>query len=372
MSEINSAHCSRSSKSWRLMRASGQSALTGAGSIAACANTRRVITAGDLRRWRMKIKIQIMVESETGETAFLQEVAALERGDLKPDTPGLKLSEARSILAGIETIMVEQQVTRFLDSHGVCAQCNRQRSRKGRRQIVYRTPFGKLRLNSPRLYRWPCHKTGPKSFSPLAELLYERTSPELVYLETKFAALVSYGVSVEMLKEVLPISQDVSPAAIRQRVQHVAERLDRELGEQAVFINGCQQDWEKLPDPAPPLIVGIDGGYVHGCEQKSRQEGWFEVIVGKSIPEEDAPSKSFGFVSQYDAKSKRRLFEMLNSQGMQMNQVFPARMRKWAMDGVFTEPGGLTGGARRCNSRAASSGDCERLLWSAFATPRGN
>jgi len=143
----------------------------------------------------------------------------------------------------------------------------------------------------------------------------------LVYLETKFAALVSYGVSVEMLKEVLPISQDVSPAAIRQRVQQVAERLDRELGEeQAVFINGCQQDWENLPDPAPPLIVGIDGGYVHGCEQKSRQEGWFEVIVGKSIPEEDAPSKSFGFVSQYDAKSKRRLFEMLNSQGMQMNQ----------------------------------------------------
>ena len=262
-----------------------------------------------------------MVESETGETAFLQEVAALERGDLKPDTPGLKLSEARSILAGIETIMVEQQVTRFLDSHGVCAQCNRQRSRKGRRRIVYRTPFGKLRLNSPRLYRCPCHKTGPKSFSPLAELLYERTSPELVYLETKFAALVSYGVSVEMLKEVLPISQDVSPAAIRQRVQQVAERLDRELGEeQAVFINGCQQDWENLPDPAPPLIVGIDGGYVHGCEQKSRQEGWFEVIVGKSIPEEDAPSKSFGFVSQYDAKSKRRLFEMLNSQGMQMNQ----------------------------------------------------
>src|SRR5579863_2437199 len=53
-------------------------------------------------------------------------------------------------------------------------------------------------------------------------------------------------------------------------------------------------------------------------------------------------------------------------------RVFPARMRKWAMDGVFTEPGGLTGGARRCNSRAASSGDCERLLWSAFATPRGN
>ena len=25
--------------------------------------------------------------------------------------------------------------------------------------------------------------------------------------------------------------------------------------------------------------MGLDGGYVHSCEQRSRQEGWFEVIV---------------------------------------------------------------------------------------------
>jgi uncharacterized membrane protein len=34
--------------------------------------------------------------------------------------------------------------------------------------------------------------------------LQERSSPELVYLETKFAAFVSYGLTVELLKEVLP------------------------------------------------------------------------------------------------------------------------------------------------------------------------
>jgi hypothetical protein len=52
----------------------------------------------------------------------------------------------------------------------------------------------------------------------------------------------------------------------------------------------------------------------------------FEVIVGKSIlalrrAEEDIPSsKCFGFVQTLDTKPKRRLFEVLQAQGHQMNQ----------------------------------------------------
>jgi hypothetical protein len=66
-------------------------------------------------------------------------------------------------------------------------------------RIVFRTPFGKLRLESPRLYRCQCESDERTSFSPLAELLQERSSPELVYLETKFAALVSYGLTVALV-----------------------------------------------------------------------------------------------------------------------------------------------------------------------------
>jgi hypothetical protein len=43
------------------------------------------------------------------------------------------------------------------------------------------------------------------------------------------------------------------------------------------------------------------------------------VIVGKSVPAEGV-AKCFGFVQSYDAKPKRRLFDLLQSQGMQMNQ----------------------------------------------------
>jgi hypothetical protein len=270
----------------------------------------------------MKIKIQITVESDEGQPEVVQEVAHLDRGSLRPETLGLTLAEARSILAGIEQTVVEQQAAEFIAQQRMCSRCGHERSCKGRHQIVFRTPFGKLRLESPRLYHCQCQSDERKSFSPLADLLQERTSPELAYLETKFAALVSYGLTVELLKEVLPISQDLSTTAIRQRVRQTAQRLEDELGEeQDMFIGGCQRDWDQLPDPAAPLIVGIDGGYVHAKDQQSRTEGWFEVIVGKSMAEDGESSKCFGFVSRYDNKPKRRLFEMLKSQGMQMNQA---------------------------------------------------
>jgi hypothetical protein len=41
--------------------------------------------------------------------------------------------------------------------------------------------------------------------------------------------------------------------------------MEKELGEeQWSFIEGCERDWNQLPPPDGPLMVGIDGGYVRG------------------------------------------------------------------------------------------------------------
>jgi len=107
---------------------------------------------------------------------------------------------------------------------------------------------------------------------------------------------------------------------VRLHTLSTADRLESELGpEQPMFAEGCQRDWDALPRPDLPLTVGLDGGYVHSSQQRSRRDGWFEVIAGKSMPT-DGPAKCFGFVQTYDTKPKRRLFEVLKSQGMQMNQ----------------------------------------------------
>jgi hypothetical protein len=47
--------------------------------------------------------------------------------------------------------------------------------------------------------------------------------------------------------------------------------------------------------------------------------GWFEVIVGKSIPE-TGDKKRFAFVHQHEKKPRRHLVTALNSQGFSMRQ----------------------------------------------------
>ena len=183
-----------------------------------------------------------------------------------------------------------------------------------------RTLFGMLRLDSPRWWHCGCQPQTNKTFSPLAWVLPERVTPELSYLQARFAGLVSYGLSADMLGEVLPLGRALHASTVRRQVQATAQRLEDELGEERFsFIDTCQRDRENLPRPDLPLVVGLDGGYVHSSAQTSRRDGWFEVIAGKSMPTE-GPATCFGYVQTYDKKPKRRLYEILTSQGMQANQ----------------------------------------------------
>jgi hypothetical protein len=111
---------------------------------------------------------------------------------------------------------------------------------------------------------------------------------------------------------------------VRRQTQAVAQRLEDELGEeQPSFIDTCQRDREELPRPDLPIVVGLDGGYVHSSQQRSRTDGWFEVIAGKAIPAAGRPA-CFGYVQTYDTKPKRRLFEVLKAQGMAATSRSPS------------------------------------------------
>jgi len=65
--------------------------------------------------------------------------------------------------------------------------------------------------------------------SPLAELLRERVSPEMLYLETKFASLVSYGLTVGLLGELLPLERPIGAERVRRHLFRVAEAHETEL-----------------------------------------------------------------------------------------------------------------------------------------------
>jgi hypothetical protein len=268
----------------------------------------------------MKVRIQVIIEDDDGQVLDVQDVFSFQRKHVQPEQLGLTLAEAKGTLHGIQQTVVHHQVDDFLQEQRHCATCGKQRRQKGKHTLVYRTLFGSFQLPSPRLYRCCCQQYGARSFSPLAQLLAERAAPELMYLETKWAALIPYRATSELLADVLPLDHAVSTAVLRRNVSKVAQRMEGELGEERyLFITPDENEEQSLPDPAPPLTVGLDGGYVHSCEQPNRQEGWFEVIVGKSITAE-GDAKCLAFVHKRDSKPKRRLFELLKSQGVHANQ----------------------------------------------------
>src|SRR4051794_8366716 len=110
----------------------------------------------------MRMKVQITRESGEGESETL-EVVRLERGSLRPDTLELSLAEARAILASLEQTLVDRQAAEFVAQTQRCPRCGRPRACKGHHAIVFRTPFGKLKLDSPQLYRCACESPGPKT-----------------------------------------------------------------------------------------------------------------------------------------------------------------------------------------------------------------
>jgi hypothetical protein len=187
----------------------------------------------------VKCTIQVVITTEHSQTET-REIACLEREDLTPTTLGLTLAEGKAILKALQEVVVERQMSTYLETQRPCGHCARPLRGKGYHTMQLRTVFGTMSVNSPRLHQCSCQPHPTKTFSPLAALLPEHVTPELLFLETKWAALVSYGVTAQLLHDVLPIDDALTPCTIREHVFTVAERLEQQLGEeQWSFIDSC-------------------------------------------------------------------------------------------------------------------------------------
>src|SRR5687768_17212380 len=98
----------------------------------------------------MKFTVQLLIEPGDG-SKVVTEVATFEREALTDATLGLTLVESKTILAGMQEAMVAQQAAAYLATQQTCPLCGTSRRRKGQHQIVVRSLFGTLRLDSPRL-----------------------------------------------------------------------------------------------------------------------------------------------------------------------------------------------------------------------------
>ena len=138
------------------------------------------------------------------------------------------------------------------------------------------------------------------------------------FLQAKWAAHLSFGAVADLCgTSCRSTSTCTARRSVGTHVFATAERLEAELGsEQAHFDDFSQREIEASPDAGAPVTVGLDGGYVRGRDKKAPgANGCFEVIAGKSIPE-DGNAKVFALVRPIDQKPRRRLHAVLAAQGV--------------------------------------------------------
>ncbi len=263
----------------------------------------------------MRFTIQMVVNDEYGETQ-IEDIIALDKRDDNPNDIGLSLRDSKRLLKSLQRSVVNHQAEHHTKIHVACPHCQKKRRVKDHRTIQYRTLFGIVSVPSLRVYRCGCEASATKTVSLLTDWLCDHNDPELQYIETKWASLMAYGLTADLLKDVLPVGDALNAATVRNHLHQVAKRQEKELEGKPDHLSGCPYEWGELPKPGKPLVVGIDGGYVRNWHHKKTN---FEVIVGKSFSKEVA-AKRFGFVQKIEDNPKRKLMGMLLDQGMQANQ----------------------------------------------------
>jgi hypothetical protein len=227
--------------------------------------------------WRVKL----VTELEAGETMEV-EVARLERDEQAGLADlGLRLAEAKQLMAAIQAEIVPAQVTVAGEHRRTCAACDGELASKGHYTATFRSLFGDVPIRVRRLLTCPCQGTGEaKSFAAF-DLEAATVAPELAYVTARYTALAPFGKVADLLSELLPISGAQNAGTVRNRTMRA--------GEAVVQPHAANTAKAAAAQPAKPVVIGLDGGYVRSRHRQDERH--FEVIAGKVIDAQGRQSR---------------------------------------------------------------------------------
>lgn len=141
---------------------------------------------------------------------------------------------------------------------------------KDYRQRKVDTVFGTVSFRSPRIVSCACEPPWylETAFCPLWPIIRARAAPELLALQAKLAAQMSYRRVVETMREFLPVSEKINHVTVRNRTLRVGTRID------AIELPGAQ-----ARNPTIEWTLAIDGGFVRGRGKPETRS--FEILTGR-------------------------------------------------------------------------------------------
>ena len=82
------------------------------------------------------------------------------------ETLGMKLTESKALLAGVQDFVVAQQAREELEQRRACTHCRRRYTTKDSGSTPVSTVFGRVEVPNPRWNRCACQTEGPRTFRP--------------------------------------------------------------------------------------------------------------------------------------------------------------------------------------------------------------
>ena len=176
----------------------------------------------------MSVRVEVVCINADGAEQR-RRVLTIARQELAMETLGMSLSEGKALLAGVQDFVVAQQVHDDLERHRSCPHCRRRYTSKDSGSAPVSTVFGRVEVPNPRWHRCACQREGSKTFRPMKTWLNGQTSPEMLYLETKWASLIPFARVADLLKEVLPLGDSLNQQTVRNHLYATAERSEQDL-----------------------------------------------------------------------------------------------------------------------------------------------
>jgi hypothetical protein len=178
----------------------------------------------------MRVKLQLVICHDDGQAETVTDVFTLNKNNQRIEHLGLTLAESKQLLSTLQQRLLQQQISSFLDTHSTCLDCGTPLKLKAHGSRSFRTLFGTCKFQSPRFEHCDCKRHKPATFRPLSALLTEPVAPELLDMAAKWSSLVSYGLSLNALKDFLPLDLHLDVKTVRYDTLKVAQRLESRVG----------------------------------------------------------------------------------------------------------------------------------------------
>jgi hypothetical protein len=179
---------------------------------------------------------------------------------------------------------------------------------------VLRTVFGKVKLNSPRLWTCACRKAPRRTNSPLSKALPKRVTPELEYLQVKGAAHPPYRTATVLLKETLPLDKSISFSGARNRVRAVGKALDAQI-ERDIARQPKVEVVSEARECSKVTALSVDSAWLRHYDGVKSLGRHVNIVAGRATFAQGSP-RLYAYAHKEAPSAAARLDQFLRRSGV--------------------------------------------------------